>query len=134
MSYEFLNSAMSQSVRSVSSAITPESGQRFSALVESSAQSKDVYVNGLATADVKGAFVKFLTQFESHDIPTRALQNADDVSRSHASENSSNSADEFKAASHDALQAQAEMLRTMMMMEMMSTAKQGVTTLFQQQG
>ena len=134
MSYEFLHSAMSQSVGSFSSATTREGGQRFSALVELPAQSKDVYVNGSATADVKGAFVKFLAQFESHDIPTHALQNTDEVSRGYASENGNNAADEFKAASHDALQAQAEMLRTMMMMEMMSTAKQGVTTLFQQQG
>ena len=118
----------------MSSATTCEIGQRFSALVESAAPPKDVYVNVPASSDAKGILFKFLDQFESHDAPARALQNARDVGIDYANENSSNAVNEFKAASQDALQAQAEMLRTMMMMEMMSTAKQGVTTLFQQQG
>jgi len=129
-----INSALSQAAGGVPGVNTCDRGQRFSALVESAPPPEDVYVNVPANSDGKGAFVKFLTQFEPRDIPARALQNAEEVSNSYAGENSGNSADEFKAASYDALQAQAEMLRTLMMMEMMSTAKQGVATLFQQQG
>lgn len=129
-----LNSALSQAAGGVPAVNTCDSGQRFSALVESAPPLEDVYVNATANSDGKGAFVNFLTQFEPRDMPARALQNAEKVSNSYAGGNSGNPADEFKAASYEALQAQTEMLRTMMMMEMMSTAKQGVTTLFQQQG
>jgi len=129
-----LNSALTQAAGGAPVVSTCDSGQRFSALVKSSPPPEDVYVNVPADSGGKGAFVEFLTQFEPRDIPARALQNAEDISNSYAGKNSGNPADEFKAASYEALQAQAEMLRTMMMMEMMSTAKQGVTTLFQQQG
>ena len=134
-----LNAALSQAGGEAPAANTCNSGQRFSALVESAPPPEEVYVNMPTNFDGKGPLMGFLTQFESRnnavrDISARALQNADAVSNSHAGGNSGDPVGEFRTASHEALQAQAEMLRTMMLMEVMSTAKQGVTTLFQQQG
>lgn len=130
-----LNSAaLSQAAGGVPAANTCDSAQRFSALVESTPPLQDVYVNVPGNPHGKSPVVEFLSQFGRREFSAHALENADQVTSGYAGANSGNPADEFKAASYEALQAQAEMLKTMMMMEMMSTAKQGVTTLFQQQG
>lgn len=114
---------------------TCDSAQRFSALMETVPHPHDVYVNGQSHGNGKNQLVEFMSHFDVREFQNRALQHSDAVTSGYPGERSgSNPVDEFRSASHEAVAAQADMLRTMMMMEMMSTAKQGVTTLFQQQG
>lgn len=113
---------------------TCDSAQRFSALMETVPPPHDVYVNGQSHGNGKNQLVEFMSHFDVREFQNRALQHSDAVTSGYPGERRGNPVDEFRSASHEAVAAQADMLRTMMMMEMMSTAKQGVTTLFQQQG
>ena len=113
-------------------ATTPETerGLRFAEMLQTEPLRPAVYVDGPNPADGAGnPVVAVASQFQSLDFSSRALQRADALTAE-----SPGSDTPFATAGREALQAQAEILRTVMMMEVMNSAKQGVTTLFQQQG
>ncbi len=111
-------------------ATTPETerGLRFAEMLEAEPMRPVVYADAPARAESAGsALAGAMTQWQSLDFASQATSRADAVATPSA-------ANPYESAAHEAVQAQAEILRTIMMMEVMNSAKQGVTTLFQQQG
>ena len=115
-------------------ATTPESEQsrRFAELVESEPQKQTLYVAQPVAEPSSNALTHTMSQFSSLDFSSFALNKAQALTQQPAG--GSGPGSEYQNAAREAIAAQAEILRTVMMMEVMNTSKQGVTTLFQQQG
>lgn len=117
-------------------AVTPDSAraQRFAEMLQAEPQRENVYVAGPdAAPSGSSPLVSFMTQFQALELP------GDSAASTGRYEQGSRGADagvesDLASPNQDILQAQAGLVRTVMMMEVMSSAKQGVTTLFQQQG
>ncbi len=114
-----------------------EVAARFKAALEPAAPVKDVYIDGASTARDGNPLVDVMKTFDSLDFkaPSAEYNGADrryDDESSYGDEDPESAA--FSEFGAEVLAIQAEILRTVLMMETMNTAKQGVTTLFQQQG
>lgn len=116
-------------------AVTPDSarGQRFSEMLQAEPQRENVYVAGPDVEPSSNPLISVMTQFQSLELtngspsPTSSYERAGSGGEPESDVN-------FASPNQDILDAQAGLLRTAMMMEVMNSAKQGVTTLFQQQG
>jgi len=117
-------------------AVTPDSAraQRFAEMLQAEPQRENVYV---AAPDVapsgSNPLVSFMSQFQTFESSTGSHASVDKYEQSGMGAES-DPASNLASSNQDILQAQAGLVRTVMMMEVMSSAKQGVTTLFQQQG
>jgi hypothetical protein len=117
-------------------AVTPDSvrGQRFAEMLQAEPQRENVYVAG---PDVEprssNPLVAVMSQFQSLELTNGSPPPTSTYERSGNGGEPDSDAD-LASPNQDLLDAQAGLLRTAMMMEVMSSAKQGVTTLFQQQG
>jgi hypothetical protein len=111
-------------------AVDSAQGRRFSELVASQPQQDDVYVQAPVAEPAGQPLLDMMREFQSLDLTPHETAPAGDAAGESAAEPES----EFSRTAHEAVVAQAGILRTMMMMEVMNTTKQGVTTLFQQQG
>ena len=116
-------------------AVTPDSAraQRFAEMLQAEPQRENVYV---AAPDVSpngsNPLVSLMSQFQAAELPTSS--HASVGKHEHGGIGSESDTSHLAGPNQDILQAQAGLVRTVMMMEVMSSAKQGVTTLFQQQG
>ncbi|RQP21320.1 hypothetical protein [Piscinibacter terrae] len=112
------------------SAVDSAQSRRFAELVASEPLQDHVYVQGPVAEPAAQPVLDMMRQFQSLDLTPPETAPGSDAAAEPAGEPES----EFSRTAHEALVAQAGILRTMMMMEVMNTTKQGVTTLFQQQG
>jgi len=105
------------------------SATRFAELLRTCAPATpgDQYVAPPSSAEVTAAnpFFDVMSRIDQLELPSRDTT---------ATEGSTDAATEFGNVADAALQTQKEILRTVIMMETMNSAKQGVTTLFQLQG
>jgi hypothetical protein len=108
--------------------------KEFADMVDQPGRDTDVYVNGKSDVGARNPLTELMQQFQSMNFSPKTAESAED--KKHASRAGDSEGAETAAIgiAQSVLVAQAEMLRTAMMMEVMSTTKQGVTTLFQQQG
>lgn len=105
---------------------------RFEELLKVDPQREILYVNGPAQGSDANPVMHALSQFQSAEVrlPDRpGSGTADSANKPESSE-----IDRLVDMGHEALQVQAQILRTTLMMETMSAAKQGVSTMFQMQG
>lgn len=117
-------------------AVTPESAraQRFAEMLQAEPQRENVYVAAPDVASGGGnPLVSFMSQFQAFELPSGSHASVDKYEQGGMGAEV-DSAFHLASSNQDLLQAQAGLIRTALMMEVMSTAKQGVTTLFQQQG
>lgn len=105
-----------------------ERGQRFAELLQAEPQRANFYVDPPAAGFNGGNPVTALvSRFDKMDFAAEAQRRGDALA-------AVNPGSEYAMAAREAVYAQAEILRTVIMMETVNTAKQGVTTIFQQQG
>lgn len=105
-----------------------ERGQRFAELLHAEPLRANFYVDPPASGFNGGNPVAaFVSRFDKMDFAAEAQRRGDALA-------AQDPGTEYSRAAREALQAQAEILRTVIMMETVNTAKQGVTTIFQQQG
>jgi hypothetical protein len=118
------------------SGVSPDctKAKEFAGMVEGSKPDTDVYVNGLPETKSQNPLTEIMTQFQSMDFSSKTTKWSDNYEPTHSSGNVQDVVEGYSDTAYSVLEAQNEMLRTVMMMEVMSTTKQGVTTLFQQQG
>jgi hypothetical protein len=127
-------------------AVTPESAraQRFAEMLQAEPQRESVYV---ATADVapssNNALKSLATQFQAFELPNSMSAPAGMPVPAGRYEQANVNPEldpvlavqeSMRKSQQELIQFQAHMVRTSMMMDVMNSAKQGVTTLFQQQG
>ena len=104
-----------------------ERAQRFAELLGSSPSGGNIYSPVSDLSGPSGSMAaNVMSSIQTLDLPTAAVQAAAEAAR--AADGDLNSLMQFL------VQFQMEHLRSHMMFEVMSTAKQGVSTLFQQQG
>lgn len=133
-------------------AVRPQAGadcgaaQQFKEAMQTAERGGDVYVDGPASAHGPSPLADLMTRLESIDFkppdfkPSSAKAADTATARDDAHHGSRDSGQESPPAEtlwdfgEQALAIQAEIFRSTLMMETMNTAKQGVTTLFQQQG
>lgn len=107
-----------------------ERAQEFARLVQSEPLRENFYADAAASSSqASNPVASAMAQFDQVDFLPELLQ----AERS-APEPGMSIVDEFRMANNDMLLLQAELLRMTLLCETVSSAKQGVTTLFQQQG
>lgn len=105
-----------------------ERGQRFAELLQAEPQRANFYVDPPASGFNGGNPVAaFVSRFDKMDFAAEAQRRGDALA-------AVDPGSEYAMAAREAVHAQGEILRTVIMMETVNTAKQGVTTIFQQQG
>lgn len=109
--------------------------QRFAELLEAEPQREHIYVAGpdvSASSGVGNPLASFVSQFHQLELSSAnaSIAGGDQIGTDDAYSHDP----EIRSDNQDILQAQANLVRTVVMMEVMSSAKQAVTTLFQQQG
>lgn len=105
-------------------------------------EASDVYIDGQHTANPGNPLVGVIDAFDSLKLTPAGGPRADSIERDPAyetewdanREEAQAEADGFSEFGDTLLAVQSQILRTTLMMETMNTAKQGMTTLFQQQG
>ena len=99
----------------------------------------DVYVDGSASATTDNPLVGIMNTFDSLKLSPDSTHRTSSAEHSdpdydEQGEPHHEQVDQFTEFSEVLLGVQSQILRTTLMMETLNTAKQGVTTLFQQQG
>jgi hypothetical protein len=116
--------------------VTPDSarGQRFAELLEAEPRREHVYVAGpdVSAAGSNNPLASLMSQFQALELSSAGQ--AAKGGHTQAGVGGESLTDSKMGGGQDILQAQANLIRSAMMLEMMNSAKQGVTTLFQQQG
>jgi hypothetical protein len=108
--------------------------KEFAEMVDTPQPDADIYVNGLLDAKSQNPLTEIMTQFQSMDFSSKTSKWPDNYEPPSSSNDVQEVEQGYSDTAYTIIEAQNEMLRTVMMMEVMSTTKQGVTTLFQQQG
>lgn len=109
-----------------------ERAEHFAQLLQAEPLRANVYVDPPASSlDSRNPVVAAASHFESMDFASGALRRAEALASGPAPGGAGSELSDF---GREAVFAQAEMLRTVLMMEVTNSAKQGITTLFQQQG
>jgi hypothetical protein len=108
--------------------------KEFAEMVDSPQPDTDIYVNGLPDVKSQNPLTEIMTQFQSMDFSSKTTKWSDNYEPPRSSNEVQEVEQGYSDTAYTIIEAQNEMLRTVMMMEVMSTTKQGVTTLFQQQG
>lgn len=105
-----------------------ERGQRFAELLQAEPLRANFYVDPPASGlNGSNPVAAFVSRFDSVDFASEALRRGEALTA--ATPESA-----YAMTAREAVHAQAEILRTVIMMETVNTAKQGVSTIFQQQG
>ncbi|MBA3623623.1 MAG: hypothetical protein H0W48_04050 [Methylibium sp.] len=108
-------------------------GQQFAQLLQAEPLRENFYVDSPASGGAHGNPVSaFVSKFEEMDFAAAAMRRGEELARAPIQAGSPGS--EYSLAAREAVYAQGEIVRTVIMMETVNTAKQGVSTLFQQQG
>jgi hypothetical protein len=108
-------------------------GQQFAQLLQAEPLRENFYVDPPASSSSGGNPVSaFVSKFEEMDFAKAAMRRGEELARAPLPSGSPGS--EYSVAAREAVYAQGEIVRTVIMMETVNTAKQGVSTLFQQQG
>jgi hypothetical protein len=100
---------------------------KFAQMIEKQPAIKDVYVSESFGTGNKNPLTDIIANLQSMSFSSKPSQQA-------TNQDHNSGKNDGQSMGDSVLSAQAELLRTVMMMEVMSTTKQGVTTLFQQQG
>ncbi len=111
---------------------------QFKEALQAQPEGGDFYVDRPASSMAGNPLLNVMQSFQSMDLKAPAMKHAEASDRQDhgggADDEQLSQAEQFWAFGEDLITVQSEILRTTLMMETMSTAKQGVTTLFQQQG
>jgi hypothetical protein len=107
-------------------------------LVQNNPQVGGVYVDMPAGSDGANPLVAVMSKFQSLDLPSPLHRQAESSNATgyggHDNDRPSGEGEQASPLGEEIVGAQVELVRTMLMLETLNTSKQGITTLFQQQG
>jgi hypothetical protein len=140
---EMTTLAAAVSPSAAGSASVNPGAQRFSDLLrQKSTAPADVYLNGPAAADNRGYIADVASKFQALDFKVGpahttgydASRSPDEAYGDDLDDAPGSEVESLKDVMETSLKIQMEILRTALMLETVNVSKQGVTTLFQQQG
>jgi len=110
-------------------------GQRFAQLLQAEPQRENFYADAPASSQSTSTTVStFVSQFNPSEFLPNVLPEALQAQSWDAPEREMSAFESFQRTNDHMIAFQGEILRMSLMVEMVGSAKQGVTTIFQQQG